>query len=250
MIKKAYIHEYATNILEPEHFDVMEVLKERSIPYELFTEKRLSRNQLKLDHETLVIGNHPIISTTLKRMGYRIVNDSYPISLRKYLGRKVWTTSIYKLISQTRLEDVSGVFIKPKSNTKLFTGFVLNSDYDLFQLDKFSKETNLYCSTLVNWFSEYRVFVNNSNIVGVKRYKGEDGLELDLDVVKNAVKDLENSQEKTAAYAIDFGILPTAETTLVEWNDGFALGSYGLDKEVYTDLLITRWEELLRTVFK
>lgn len=246
MIKKAYIHEYGSNKLESEHKDVIDVLKERGIPYELFTEKRLSRNQLKLDNETLVVGDNPTITTALKRIGFNFTNDSYPKSLEKYLGRQVWTTTIRKLGSQTSFKEVSGVFVKPKSKAKLFTGFVVNSGYDLFQLERFSKDTDLYCSTLVKWLSEYRVFVNNSKIVGTRIYEGDEALKLDMDVVEKAVSDFENSFEKTAAYGIDFGILDSEETTLIEWNDGFALGSYGLDKEIYTDLLIARWEEILR----
>jgi hypothetical protein len=31
---------------------------------------------------------------------------------------------------------------------------------------------------------------------------------------------------------------------LVEWNDGFSLGSYGLEGGLYTDLILARWCEL------
>lgn len=246
MIKRAYIHEYGSNKLEPEHRDVIEVLKERGIPYELFTNKRLSRNQLQLNNETLVVGDNPTIITALKRIGYHFTNDSYPKSLAKYLGRQVWETTIRKLSSQTSFQAASGFFVKPKSKSKLFTGFIVQSDHDLFQLERFSKDTDLYCSTLVNWISEYRVFVNHSQIVGTKLYAGDEGLKLDMNIVEKAVTDFENSLEKTAGYGIDFGILDNGETSLIEWNDGFALGSYGLDKEIYTDLLIARWEEILR----
>ena len=48
----------------------------------------------------------------------------------------------------------------------------------------------------------------------------------------------------------DFGLLTSGETALVEWNDAFALGSYDLDPQLYTDLILTRWEELIRTATK
>ncbi len=67
-----------------------------------------------------------------------------------------------------------------------------------------------------------------------------------MNMVKTAIKDFENSDERTDAYGIDFGILKSGETALVEWNDGYALGSYGLDKEIYTDLILSRWEEILQ----
>ena len=48
-----------------------------------------------------------------------------------------------------------------------------------------------------------------------------------------------------AGFGIDFGLLSTGETALVEMNDGFALGAYAISARDYTDLLIARWEELM-----
>ncbi|PTT70718.1 hypothetical protein DBR25_18015 [Chryseobacterium sp. HMWF001] len=144
-------------------------------------------------------------------------------------------------------EESLTIFVKPKSKAKLFTGCVIQSNYDLLRLESFSKDTELYCSSVVEWLSEFRVFVNQSEIVGIKKYSGDKNLKLDMDTVKTAIKDFENSDEKTSAYGIDFGILNNGETALVEWNDGFALGSYGLDKEIYTDLILKRWEGIFET---
>lgn len=232
--------------MEPEHQDVLDVLRARGIQYELFTTKRLTRNQLVIDRETFVAGDNPIICNVLKKLGLILNNGSYPKSLEKYYGRRIWTTIIHDLVSQNSFKEVSGIFVKPKSKAKLFTGFVIESEYDLFQLSAFSKNTDLYCATLVRWLSEYRVFVRNSKVVGIKLYAGDESLKLDMATVEQAITDFENSSDRTAAYGIDFGVLNTGQTTLIEWNDGFALGSYGLDKEVYTDLLLTRWEEILQ----
>jgi hypothetical protein len=221
-------------------------LKLRGIPFELFTEKRLLRNQLQLNNETMVVGDHPTIAKVLKRIGFNSTTDCYPKSLEKYLGRKVWSTTIRKLYANNSFAEVTGLFVKPRSVAKLFTGFVINSDCDLLQLDRYAKDTELYCATLANWQSEYRVFVINATIVGIQLYAGDDNLKLDLSIVENAIQDFEQSMDKTAAYSIDFGVLDTGATTLIEWNDGYALGSYGLDKEIYTDLLIARWEEVLQ----
>jgi hypothetical protein len=136
--------------------------------------------------------------------------------------------------------------VKPKSKAKLFTGFVINSTTDLYRLNGIAKDTDLYCSSVVNWLSEYRVFVNKSRIVGVKNYDGDKALTLNMEVVENAIYDFEQSNQRTDAYGIDFGVLDDGNTALIEWNDGFALGSYGLEKEIYTELILTRWEEILK----
>ena len=46
------------------------------------------------------------------------------------------------------------------------------------------------------------------------------------------------------AYALDVGIVPSGDTALVEVTDGFALGSYGLEPDVYLAVLAIRWRQL------
>ena len=65
----------------------------------------------------------------------------------------------------------------------------------------------------------------------------------DVPVVLGALAQL-GSGESTAGYGVDFGVLSMGETALVEWNDGFSLGAYGLDKALYTELTVARWNEL------
>lgn len=246
MILKAYIHEYGNGKIEPEHLDIKQTLETKGIECQLFTTKRLMRNQIVVDKQTLVVGDNPTMLTVFKRLGINWINDSYPESVRKYLNRNVWESSIRKLLLKSHGNDVVNVFVKPKSKAKLFTGFIINSSTDLCRLEGFAKDTDLYCSSVVNWISEYRVFVIKSKIVGVKNYDGDESLKLDMEVVKNAINDLEKSNQRTDAYGIDFGILDDGTTALIEWNDGFALGSYGLEKEIYTELILTRWNEILK----
>ncbi len=246
MITKAYIHEYGNGKIEPEHQDVKDVLESRGIECKLFTSKRLQRSQIQIDKETLIVGDHSTMLHIFKKLGINSLTSSYPESLRKYLKRNIWETTVRKLLSQNNREFLN-IFVKPKSKTKLFTGFVVQSNYDIFKLETLATDTELYCSSVVEWISEFRVFVNQSKIIGIKNYNGARNLQLDMKIVENAIQDFENSNEKTAGYGIDFGILKNGETALVEWNDGFALGSYGLDKEIYTELILNRWEEILKT---
>ncbi|PCJ64293.1 MAG: hypothetical protein COA58_13125 [Bacteroidetes bacterium] len=249
MITKAYIHEYGNGKMEPEHSDVKEVLESRGIECELFTIKRLNRNQLQLNKNTLVVGDNPTIDKVFKRIGYSKTQNSYPLSLRKYLKRTIWESTIKKLYAESLTKEISNIFIKPKAKAKLFTGFVIESQCDLYRLDMLSRDTELYCSSIVEWKSEYRVFVNQSKIIGIKHYEGDSNLKLNLNEVENAIIDFENSSNKTSAYGIDFGVLNNGETALIEWNDGFALGSYELDKQIYTDLILSRWNEVIIKTF-
>ena len=244
MITKAYIHEYGNGQLEPEHNGVKVVLEAHGIKCELFTSKRLHRNQLQLDRSTLVVGDNPTIESVLKRIGYPYVGDCYPQVLRPYLHRPVWTSTVKQLRIDADGQSPDYIFIKPHSKTKAFTGFVVESAKDLYSIPA---NLELYCSSVVEWLSEYRVFINNEKIVGIKHYHGNHKTKLDEGVLENAIQDFEKSGTSTAAYALDFGVLESGETALIEWNDAFGLGGYGLRDEIYTDLILARWLEILAT---
>jgi hypothetical protein len=97
---------------------------------------------------------------------------------------------------------------------------------------------------VVSWRSEYRVYVNAAGIVAIDHYSGDAGVELDLAAVTNAIAEYGQSGEAPVAYAIDFGVLSSGETALVEANDGYALGAYQIGSAPYAELLFARWRQL------
>lgn len=108
-----------------------------------------------------------------------------------------------------------------------------------------SRQEKLLCSEVVSWLSEYRVYVVHSEIRSIDHYDGNANIPLDIEKVHCAIKTLENAGEFYAGYAIDFGVLDSGETALVEMNDGFAIGAYKINRKDYTDMILARWEELL-----
>lgn len=47
-----------------------------------------------------------------------------------------------------------------------------------------------------------------------------------------------------AGCALDFGITDDGQTLLIEFNDGFSLGNYGVEPTLYAILLTARWAEI------
>ena len=45
-------------------------------------------------------------------------------------------------------------------------------------------------------------------------------------------------------YAMDVGVLDSGETAVVEVNEGFAIGTYGLPAHATAEVLIARWKQL------
>jgi hypothetical protein len=48
-----------------------------------------------------------------------------------------------------------------------------------------------------------------------------------------------------AGDAVDLGVLTDGRSALVEVNDGFAVGRYGLEPGAYAEMLLTRWRQLV-----
>ncbi len=101
----------------------------------------------------------------------------------------------------------------------------------------------VWCCEPVKFISEYRIPVINGEIRDCCYYVGEK-TGLDMSVVEAAVKDF---KECNKAYCIDFGVLSTGETTLIEVNDAYGIGCYTMNPETYAELLMTRWDELMES---
>ena len=188
--------------------------------------------------DDLVVGRVSAIVKHLKSYEITLENYDYPEELSRYLGRKVWTDTLEHVTSNS---DMWPVFIKPVRD-KVFTGFVLRKANDIPNLHKAVENETLYCSELISFQAEWRVFVRYGNIIGVRPYKGDWRVQYDPGRVMEMISAFKSAP---AGYSMDIGVTDNGETVLVEINDGFALGHYGLDPVEYAKLLSARWCELV-----
>lgn len=246
MIDRAFIQEQGNGRLRKEEQLVFEELNCRGIPIALYTEKRIHRRQLPLDSESLVVGDLPCILGALKQLSIPEPEpNDYPASLSEFLHRRIWRSTLGKLELQLRNGNYPPTFAKPATRRKRFTGCTFYSECDLSQVCGVSRQEKLLCSEVVTWLSEYRIYVVQSEIRSVDYYAGDPGVAIDLEEIRRAIQALDKAGDSCAGYAIDFGVLASGETALVEMNDGFAIGAYRIDRKNYTDLIWARWEELL-----
>jgi hypothetical protein len=75
----------------------------------------------------------------------------------------------------------------------------------------------------------------------MSHYQGDCFVYPDAEVIRSAIRDYASAP---AGYGIDFGVLDSGATVLVEANDGYSLGSYSLNSVDYSRLLEARWLEL------
>lgn len=194
---------------------------------------------LLIEEDNIFLGSIQFIYKALDKFNVPIPEPlDYPESLRAFLGRKIWTSSINEIANNPEKWDV---FVKPKGYAKKFTGRLVQSTTDLVGCGDLKMNTPVWVSEPKNFLTEWRVFVRYDKILGVKIYKGDWRNHFDYKVIEKAVTSYKNAPK---AYALDFGVTEKDETLLIEANDGFALGNYGLFYTDYAKLLSARWAEL------
>lgn len=196
---------------------------------------------LPLSIGDIVIGGVGPAQRAFKRLGIQVpALDSVPSALTTFAGRKTWRAPVIE--ARRAVERGEEIFIKPlPDQPKLFTGQPMRSFADLLSTANLPDDAIVECSEFTPFVSEYRTFVLKGKIVGLRHYKGDPLAFPEADRVRAAVAAYEAAP---AGFALDVGVTEDGRTLLVEVNDGYALGAYGLPPLVYAALIDARWREL------
>ena len=140
-----------------------------------FHKKHLIRNKIKLTKNDFIAGDIQTMFTAMKQLGIEYSYNDYPECLKKYLHRKIWTSTM-KDIKNRFFDDhnIEPVFIKPKDKLKRFTGFIIESLDELYKANNAGNNVEIICSETVNWVSEYRVPVIDGKIRDYCLYSGKE----------------------------------------------------------------------------
>ena len=235
---KVFIQSYESGI--PHNYNFMNAYQgfdEMGIEVIPFHDKETLKGS---NREDVVVGYVGTVRSRLADFGIITPEMDYPPELQKYLERKIWQTKMNEVSNNP---DCWPVFVKPLED-KQFTGVVVRSPKDLIGCGIQGVNQDVYCSEIVDFKAEWRCFVRYGHILSVRPYKGDWRKHYDYNVIENAVKEFSSAP---AGYAIDFGITGDERTLLIEVNDGYALGCYGLFYLDYAKLLSARWAELTGT---
>jgi hypothetical protein len=165
-------------------------------------------------------------------------NIDYPDQLKHLLKRSV----VRGTIGDVRKISYP-VFIKPEIDHKLFTGFVWDAgEVSRRKIVTCPDEVFVWISEPINILTEYRTFILNDEILDCRHYKGDWRFMPDHKVIEDAVSLMKTNRPR--AYCLDFGVTDKGETLLIEMNDGFSIGHYGLPPVQYARMLSARWNEL------
>lgn len=204
----------------------------------------------KVQREDIVLDYILQCNEIFKKFGVEPYVPDYPEKLTKYLGRKIWEDTIDS-ISRDEKKWSAGVFVKPKKN-KVFTGKVISDIYDLVGCGNHSENYEVICSEALRINAEWRCFIMYDKLVDVRPY----GLILDPSresyfyhydekVLKEIMNAFRTWEGRPAACSMDICVTDDGRTLLVEFNDAYSLGCYGLNDIQYAKFISARWSQLL-----
>lgn len=186
----------------------------------------------KIEDDSIVVGFVEDIIKVSKIMKFNDLKQiDYPNELKEYLYRDI------KIINTLDLPDKYPFFIKPVS-IKSFSGRVVNEFRDLIGIIN----TDLYYTeTIHNIISEYRCFILNGEIIGVKHYSGCPYICIDKNILNDMIKKYTSAKN---AYSLDIGITDKGLNILIECNNGYSTGNYGLSDIMYAKFLMQSYLDI------
>lgn len=198
---------------------------------------------------------------------------NYPEQLKEFLGRKIWTDTINS-ISCDENKWSAGYFVKPFKE-KAFTGKIISSIADLIGCGNHSENYKVYVSEPVDVKAEWRCFIYYNKIIDIRPYganiiTGNNEswkYHYDYRIVENMLDKFLEWEDRPVGCSMDIGVIdkstysvaidnldsknnrvlknPDYKTILIEFNDAYALGNYGLNTIAYAKLISARWSQLL-----
>ena len=137
------------------------------------------------------------------------------------------------------------VFIKPKS-IKAFTGFVVD-DYSKSMLNTLDKELDIIIQQVINFNSEWRFYIFRNKIVDIRHYSGR--MDINLIGAVNNFNKLDDSTFKNfpETFVMDIGFYNDSDSyTIIEFNDMWAIGNYGVPNDLYVRMLKDRYFDIIK----
>lgn len=142
-----------------------------------------------------------------------------------------------------RVENGQKLFIKPEQ-IKLFSGMVFDN-MCINILKEFPDNTEVYVSLPFESkiLSEWRFYIRDKNIIDARNYSGDFTIVPNFKLANDLVK---NNDKFPISYTMDIAILENNKNVIIEYNDMWAIGNYGMDNSDYYKLLRLRYFEIIK----
>jgi hypothetical protein len=189
-------------------------------------------NLIKLN---LFIGSVEFMKEVFSRIG----KNNIRVPENSNRDFKSMTLGEAKILSKSK-----SIFIKP-FDIKLFTGFVLDQMINM-SISSVSDDTmvmvyDVFSSPIR---SEWRCYIGRDKVVDIRNYSGDIFTTPSKEYLQSVFDS--NRSKFPTAYTIDIGILENGDNVVIEYNDMWAIGNYGIDNYEYFSLLKSRYFEIVR----
>jgi hypothetical protein len=221
----------------PHHFDVacaMYGAMDLGLEYRLIRYEDIAANLITPSN--LFVGSVEFMKAVFNRIG---LND---VRLPENSNRE-YKVERLDVVKQMAKDGVK-MFIKP-FDIKLFTGFVIDKM-------QYTSISNIPDDTLVMVYkpfeypieSEWRCYIHNNKVEYISNYSGDFYVSIDSSYLDNVIN--QNKGKFPVAYTIDIGVLSNGENVVIEYNDMWAIGNYGVPNDVYVRMLRDRYFEIIK----
>lgn len=136
-------------------------------------------------------------------------------------------------------------FIKPVQQ-KLFSGLVVDK-MSLSMLNGISREADvmLYEVMPTKIHSEWRAYVHERHMIDCRNYGGDFRIAPNYEFIYEKMSEFKDRLPNS--YVMDIGILLGGDNFIVEFNDMFAIGNYGVDNWQYLMMLKSRYFDIIKS---
>lgn len=158
-----------------------------------------------------------------------------PECLFPYAGRTI--INVTKPEDMSIFSDTSLVFAKDMNQIKSpRSGFI--------GLPQFDRVKDCQVSSVIDFKSEWRVFVFHDGLLDCRCYSGDCFTIPSKDVI-NEMMDTFRTEGTPAAYTLDVGVTTNGETVVIECHRFYSCGLYGFSqRNIYPAMLSQTWFEM------
>ena len=204
----------------------------------------------KVSEDDIVLDYIDECKRIFRKFGKEPHIDNYPKNFERFLGRKVWTDTIDSIASHEE-KWKAGYFVKPMQE-KAFTGKIISSIYDLMGCGSYRENYEVLVSEVLDIKAEWRCFILYNEIVDVRPYgrmidpsRKSHFYHYDESVLQDMLNEFKKMETGYDACSMDSCVTADGRTLLMEFNDTYALGHYGLAPILYAKLISARWSQIL-----
>lgn len=230
-------HQFSTS----SHFNAWEGFKNRGYWIEFSNQDQINDLIENKKENILIVGGVQNCLNYFAAFGKNPNLQDYPTELWQFMDRKIAKSTLGEIRKSFSSGKSEPIFMKSVGQ-KRFTGYVVSEFKNLLRSVRLPNEEEIYISPVLNFESEWRCYIHKGEIIKISNYKGKPELFPSIWNIKLAIKKFTKAP---VAYCLDFGITDYGGTVLVEANDMYALGNYGVFPMQYSKMIEDRWLEIM-----